>query len=132
MKKAVLLGLAAIACPAVSAAERKPLPKDLPPFGEDRPLPVPAIAQSKLPNGLTVWLVKRSGFPRLALVLAVRGGTAADPGEARGISELLAETVKEGTATRTSRRIAEELQAVGGEIGASASADAITLTASGL
>jgi len=132
MKKAVLLGLVALAGPAVSAAEEKPLPKDLPPFGEDRPLPVPAIAQSKLPNGLTVWLVERSGFPRLALVLAVRGGTAADPGEAQGISELLAETVKAGTATRTSRRIAEELQAVGGEIGAFPSADAIYVTAAGL
>ena len=115
------------------AAEKKPLPKDLPPFGADKPLPVPAIAQSKLPNGLSVWLVKRSGFPRAAVVLAIRGaGTAADPKNAEGLTELLAATVKEGTATRTSRTIAEELQAVGAEIDANGTADALSLTTGGL
>ena len=115
------------------AAEKKPLPKDLPPFGADKPLPVPAIAQSKLPNGLSVWLVKRSGFPRAAVVLAIRGaGTAADPKDAEGLTGLLASTVKEGTTTRTSRAIAEELQTVGAEIDANGSADALSLTSGGL
>jgi len=132
MKNAVLLVLAALVAPALSAAEKKPLPKDLPPFGEDKPLPVPAIAQSKLPNGLTVWVVARAGFPRVAAVLAVRGGTASDPEGAEGIAELLAATLKEGTATRTSRQIAEELQSVGAEIGANDSADAVYVTAGGL
>src|SRR5260370_22027003 len=132
MKTAFLLALSALAAPALSAAEKKPLPKDLPPFAEDKPLPVPAIAQSKLPNGLTVWVVKRPGFRRVAAVLAVRGGTAADPRDAEGITELLAETVKEGTATRTSRQIAEDLQAVGGEIGATPGADAIYVSVAGL
>lgn len=132
MKKAILFVLAALVAPALAASDKKPLPKDLPPFGADKPLPVPSIAQSRLPNGLTVWVVKRPGFPRVAAVLAVRGGSAADPKGAEGISELLADTVKEGTTLRTSRQIAEELQAVGGEIGASAGADAIFVTATGL
>jgi predicted Zn-dependent peptidase len=124
----------ALALPAaLAASEKKPLPKDLPPFGADKPLPVPEIAQSKLPNGLSVWLVRRSGFPRAAVVLAVRGGgTASDPKNAEGITELLADTVKEGTATRTSRAIAEELQGVGAEIGANGAPDALYVTASGL
>jgi predicted Zn-dependent peptidase len=66
------------------------------------------------------------------VVLTVRGGTAADPQNAQGIAELLAATIKEGTPTRTSRAIAEELQTVGAEISAFASADALFLTASGL
>src|SRR5437773_2620392 len=89
MKKAFLLALATLVAPALLAAEKKPLPKDLPPFGEDKPLPVPAIAQSRLPNGLVVWVVKRPGFPRVAAVLAVRGGTAADPRDAEGSPEFL-------------------------------------------
>lgn len=129
---AIVLVLAASFLPGLGASEKKPLPKDLPPFGADKPLPVPSIAQSKLPNGLTVWVVKRAGFPRAAAVLAVRGGAVADPKDAEGISELLAETVKEGTALRTARQIAEQMQAVGGEIGADAGADAIYLTATGL
>ena len=131
-RKMLLVVVAAFLAPALGASEKKPLPKDLPPFGEDKPLPVPAIAQSKLPNGLTVWIVKRGGYPRVAVKLAVRGGSAADPENAPGISDLLADTLKEGTTTRSARQIAEELQAVGAEIGASASADAIYVTATGL
>lgn len=129
-----LLLLAAVAAPGtLLAAEKAPLPKDLPPFGADKPLPVPEIAQSKLPNGLTVWLVKRSGFPRAAVVLAVRGaGMAADPRDAEGVTELVAAAMKEGTATRSSRKVAEDLQAVGADIDVSATADAIYVTSGGL
>ena len=74
-----LLLLALLAPLPLRAAEEKPLPKDLPPFGEDRPLVVPKIVQSKTAEGLTVWLVPRPGFPKLVAILAVRGGTAADP-----------------------------------------------------
>jgi predicted Zn-dependent peptidase len=116
----------------LAAVEEKPLPKDLPAFGPDKPLPVPTIVQSKLPNGMTVWLVKRPGFPKVTALLAVRGGTAADPMGAEGMSELLSDTLKEGTATRTSRKIAEELQASGGEIAARATNDAVIVTVDGL
>ena len=133
MKRAISLVLAGLLAPAMLlAAEKKPLPKGLPPFGEDKPLPKPALAVSKLPNGLTVWTWPRQGVPRFVAVLAVRGGTAADPKGMEGIAELLADTVKEGTAARSSRRIAEELQSVGAEISASAADDAIYVTVSGL
>ena len=100
---AVLLSL--VVAPAF-AAERKPLPKELPPFGTEKPLPVPKILKSTTPEGLTVWLVPREGFPKVSVLLAVRGGTAADPKGKEGLTELLASTLKEGTTTRTSRQIA--------------------------
>src|SRR6266567_420656 len=93
VKRAILFVLAVLVTPMLGAAEKKPLPKDLPPFGEDKPLPVPSIAQSKLPNGLTVWVVARPGFPRAGAVLVVRVGSAADPRDAEGIAELLADTL---------------------------------------
>jgi predicted Zn-dependent peptidase len=132
MKRTILLALGLLAPALLLAAERKPLPKDLPPFGEDKPLPKPALAVSSLPNGLTVWTWPRPGVPRFVAVLAVRGGTAADPKGMEGVAELLADTLKEGTATRTSRRIAEELQSVGGEISATAADDAIYVSVNAL
>ncbi len=134
MKKqnVALVLAAALLAPAAFAAEPPPLPKDFPGYGADRPLPVPAISKSTLPNGLTVWLVKRPGFPKVSAVLAVRGGSAVDPAGMEGISDLLAATLKEGTAKKTSRQIAEELQGLGGDLGVSAGADAITLRASAL
>ncbi|HYN43674.1 MAG TPA: insulinase family protein, partial [Thermoanaerobaculia bacterium] len=78
MKKTLaLVALAAVLAPTAFAAEPPPLPKDFPGYGADRPLPVPAIAKSTLPNGLTVWIVKRPAFPKVSIVLAVRGGTVA-------------------------------------------------------
>jgi zinc protease len=130
---ALAAGLALLLAGGVApAAEKVPLPKDLPAFGADKPLPVPAIHKSKLPNGLTVWLVERPAFPRAVALLAVRGGTASDPKSAEGIASLLADTLKEGTATRTAKAIAEELQSVGGEISTSAGDESIVVTVSGL
>ncbi len=127
------LGLAAFALPGIaSAGEEKPLPKDLPPYGQDKPLPVAEIAQSTLANGLTVWLVPRPGVPKVTAILVVRGGTAVDPAGDAGISEVFAAALKSGTATRSARQIAEELQAVGGEIGTGVNDDAIFLNVDGL
>jgi zinc protease len=131
-RNALLVAALLLVAPVLRASDKKPLPKELPPFGEDKPLPVPSIAQSKIANGLTVWVVKRGGYPMVAVNLAVRGGSAADPREAPGISELLADTIKEGTTARSSRQIAEELQTVGAEIATRDTADAIYVTASGL
>jgi len=41
---------------SVVAAEL-PLPKDLPPYGADKPVPVPKIDKHTLSNGMTVWIV---------------------------------------------------------------------------
>ncbi len=123
---------AALVSHATVAAEPPPLPKDFPAFGADRPLPVPSIAKSTLPNGLTVWLVKRQGFPKVSALLGVRSGGAADPAGMEGLSQLLATTLKEGTARKSSRQIAEELQSIGGDLDVSASHDAVFLDASAL
>lgn len=129
---ALLVASALAVPPAARAAEPPPLPKDLPAFGPDAPLRVPATDRSTLPNGLALWLVRRPAFPKVSAVLAVRGGTAADPAGLDGFADLLAGTLKEGTAKRTSRAVAEELQAVGGDLSVSATDDAVVLHASAL
>jgi zinc protease len=121
----------AFAVPARAAGDR-PLPKELPPFGRDKPLPAPAVDHRALANGLQVWLLARPGFPKVTAELVVRGGTAADPAELAGTAEVLVAAVKEGTTRRSSRQIAEELQGVGGEMSVEADRDAIHLTAEGL
>jgi zinc protease len=108
------------------------MPKDLPSYGADRPIPIPQVTEKTLPNGLVVWIVPRPGFPKTVAALTSRGGTAADPKGMDGLANVLADAVKEGTATRTSRQIAEELQAIGGEIETFASEDAVTVGVEGL
>lgn len=125
------LALAALLSTAASAAPQ--LPAELPPFGKDKPLAVPNITQLTLPNGLQVWVVPRQGIPRVDYVLAMRGaGYGADAPDAPGRAKLLAGLLSEGTATRSSRQIAEAAQALGGNLGASASNDGISVVGNAL
>lgn len=108
-------------------------PSAIPPYGEDKPLPPPDLTQRTLANGLTVWVLPRSGVPRVEAILAVRGGQAADPAaQGPALSNLLADLLDEGTARRSSRGIAEELQAIGGNLDASAAPDGFVVAAGAL
>jgi hypothetical protein len=47
-------------------------PAGIPDYAKDKPLPVPQIAKNKLANGIEVWVLPRTGVPRVDMVLAVR------------------------------------------------------------
>src|SRR5579885_1902114 len=66
-----------------SAQKDKPLPKDLPPFGPEKPLQTPRVQQTTLENGLTIWLVSEPGFPKIFYDVVILGGYAADQRTAR-------------------------------------------------
>ncbi|MBV8034163.1 pitrilysin family protein [Roseateles sp.] len=126
------LALVAAACALAGAAHAATvtLPKELPPFGQDKPLTVPKITQQTLPNGLQVWVVPRTGIPRVDFVLAVRGaGFGADAPDEPGRAKLLAGLLSGGTARLSSKQIAEAAQAMGGGLSAGASNDGISLSA---
>ena len=130
MKKISVLAfaVATLLAGTAVAGPKAELPKELPPFAPDRPLPVPTIEKKTLANGLEVWVVPRDGLPRVDAVLAVRGaGLAADVADASGFAGLLAGLLSEGTDRRSSREIAEAAQALGGSVGAGASADGISV-----
>ena len=116
-----------------SPAAELQLPKDLPPYGADRPVPVPQIEKHTLPNGMLLWIVADDeGVPKVNFVLAVRGGSAHDPREFNGLSSILAGTLDEGTKSRSAIQIAQELQSLGATLGAGAGEEATTVSASGL
>ncbi len=110
------------------AQKEAPLPKDLPPYGPEKPLQTPSVKAARLDNGLNLWLVSEPGFPKVALTIAVRGGLAADPAGEAGISELLSKTIDEGTRTRSAKQIAQEIQAAGGDLSAAADKDSIEIS----
>jgi len=92
---ALALVCCSLSASAALAKEEAPLPKDLPPYGQDKPLPVPEIAQRTLPNGLSVWIVPRTGLPKINVVMAVRGGLSADAPERSGTASLVAGLLNE-------------------------------------
>ena len=131
--KTQIFALSLIAASALATAAPVPLPPELPAVGQDNPLPVPRITQKTLANGLQVWVLEKHGIPRVDFVLAVQGaGYGADSPDAPGRAKLLASLLTEGTSTKSSKQIAEAAQALGGEIGATACNDGLSLTANAL
>lgn len=110
------------------AQKETPMPKDLPAYGPERPLSAPSVKISKLDNGLTVWLVSEPGFPKVAFSIAVHGGLAADPADRPGLSQLLGNTIDQGTKTLNAKQIAQQLQAAGGDLGVGPGKDSIILS----
>ncbi|WP_202842875.1 M16 family metallopeptidase [Luteimonas saliphila] len=131
--KLLALALCSALSGALFAAPAADLPKDLPPYGADKPLPIAQIEKRTLGNGLEVWVVPRDGMPRVDYVLAVRNaGFAADAADSPGFASLFAGLLAEGTAQRDSRAIAETAQSFGGSVGASASNDGVMVYADAL
>jgi zinc protease len=124
------LSLALFLAASTYAQKEQPLPKDLPPFGPEKPLRVPEVRKTNLENGLTVWLVPRPGFPKVSFTLAVVGGYAADPKDRPGFSQLLTATIDQGTKKRAARQIAEDMQDAGGDVNVFAVRDGIRISTS--
>ena len=130
--RALVLAVA-VALSGAAQAQQAELPRDLPAYAADKPLPVAQIEKKTLANGLEVWVVPRDGIPRVDYVLAVRNaGFAADAPDAQGFASLFAGLLAQGTQARDSRRIAETAQSYGGSVGASASNDGVMVYADAL
>jgi zinc protease len=112
---------------STQAADIK-MPAELPAYGPMQLTQAPKVQSEKLANGLTVWLVQQNNLPKAAVTLTLRGGYCADPADARGISDLLADAVKLGTSTLNARQIAERSQAAGGDLKAEASTEDLTVS----
>ena len=123
-----LLFIAALAPNALAQEKHPPLPKDLPPYGPTVPFRAPKVEVKKLSNGLTLWMVPRPGYPKVALAVAIRGGMAADPADRPGLSQLLMDTLDQGTKTQSARQIAEDIQGAGGDLSGDSRADILLVS----
>jgi zinc protease len=129
-KVSVRIAFLLFAATFAPAQKEHALPKELPPYGPLTSFAAPAVKTIQLDNGLTIWMVSRSGFPKAAAVFAVRGGLASDPKDRPGLAEVLANALSQGTKTRSARQIAEQLQAVGGDLATRATQDSIIISTS--
>lgn len=85
-----------------------------------------------LSNGLTLVVVEDSRLPLVSYRLAFRAGGAFDPPELPGLIDLLAGLLPEGTTSRTSKEIAEEIARMGASLSAGANSDYTIVAASAL
>ncbi|MFL6227839.1 MAG: M16 family metallopeptidase [Pyrinomonadaceae bacterium] len=97
-----------------------------------RPLNLPASEELTLANGLRVVLLENRRLPLVSLRLAFPTGDAHDPADRPGLTDLVAGMLNEGTESRTSRQIAEEVARIGATLNAGANSDYTTVAASAL
>src|SRR5882724_7959681 len=107
--------------------------KTPPPPGAARPLNLPKITEKKLGNGLTVVLAPLPNVPKVTAILTFRSATnATDRSKHPGIAQIAASVANEGTDTRSSKQIKEELRSIGGSLGLGSDADSTNMSATAL
>ena len=106
--------------------------KQPPPPLPSRPIKLPAAYETTLSNGLVVVVVEDSRLPLISYRLAFRTGDAHDPSELPGLMDMLTGLLTEGTESRTSREIADEVARLGATLQAGANSDYTTVAASSL
>ena len=76
----------------------------------------PIPKRGKLSNGLEVVHLEKGGVPVVAFGLVLSGGALDDPESKSGLASLTASMLAEGTGTRSSIQIAEELEFLGTDL----------------
>jgi zinc protease len=106
--------------------------KQPPPPLPARPIKLPTASETILPNGLAVIVVEDSRLPLVSYRLALRTGDAHDPGDLPGLMDMLTGLLTEGTESRTSREIADEVARLGATLQSGANSDYTTVAASSI
>ena len=90
--------------------------KVLPPLGDPPDVAFPQVQRTTLSNGLKVMLLERRSTPLVNVTLAVDAGYAADDLAKAGAASLALELMDDGTKTRDTFRIVDELDALGARL----------------
>ena len=106
--------------------DQMPAAASQPSFGA----PIPNRA--RLDNGLSILHVERRGIPTVAFGLVIRSGSADDPPDRAGIARMTTAMLPEGTDTRDSGQISDEMEFLGSQIRAVANREHILITSDGL
>lgn len=85
------------------------------------------VKRSVLENGLTLMTVERHNLPVVKVSIGINAGNLHEPEEKSGLASLVASLLDEGTKSRTAEQISEEIEFVGGGVGASGGKDYITV-----
>jgi len=104
----------------------------LPEVTGEVPVTFPAFQRDTLRNGLKLIVVERPGIPFVNLRLVLDAGYAADQFARPGTSNMAMAMLDEGTKTRDSLQISEELALLGASLSAGSSLDTSSVSLSAL
>ena len=80
-----------------------------------------------LENGMVLLLSERHTIPSVTINMLIKAGQVSEPSDKAGLAHITAGLLTEGTKKRSSSQIAEEIEFVGGGIGASGGDDSASV-----
>ncbi|HSX57266.1 MAG TPA: pitrilysin family protein, partial [Sphingomonas sp.] len=89
---------------------------------------IPKAVETKLANGLRVIVVEKRDLPIVTATVVAPAGGARDPDGKAGTASLAADLMTKGSTTRSAEQIAQQVESLGGSIGAGADWDAAFAT----
>ena len=107
---------------------RKTAPAALAP----KPFAIAKPYETTLPNGLKVVVFEDKRLPLVSYRLGFKTGDINDPKDSIGLTSAITSLLNEGTKTRTSKQLAEEIERLGASISASSGDDNTIVAASAL
>jgi len=95
---------------------------------------LPRPYETKLSNGLQVMVLENHKLPTFNMQMVFLSGGLADPPDSPGSAQYTATMLREGTKTRNSKQIAEQIDQLGASLSANSSLSSLTsvVSASGL
>ncbi|MFD2516748.1 M16 family metallopeptidase [Salinimicrobium flavum] len=87
-----------------------------PPYGEQAKVNVPKIWEEDLESGLEILGINHSEVPLVHFILEIKGGLLMEDPEKPGVSNLLANLMTKGTATKTPGELEEAIELLGANI----------------
>ncbi|MDP9201200.1 MAG: insulinase family protein [Gemmatimonadota bacterium] len=99
-----------------------------PELGPPPRVSLPPILTRELPTGLKLLIVEQHELPLADFVLLVGSGSTADPATKPGIANLTSAMLREGTATRKSLEIADQIAFLGINLSPTSSWESSTLS----
>lgn len=123
------MGLIAFAAIQSSAFAQGTFDRSKPPeLGPPPRVALPPILTRELPNGLKLLIVEHHELPLADFVLLIGSGSTTDPASKTGVANLTATMLREGTTTRKSLDIADQIAYLGINLSPSSSWESSTLS----
>jgi zinc protease len=122
------LGVGASAQKTMNEDFRKTAPAALAPKSFEIAKPF----ETTLPNNLKVVIFEDKRLPLVSYRLGFKSGDANDPKDSNGLTSAITALLNEGTKTRTSKQLAEEIERLGASVSASSTDDNTIVSASAL
>ena len=114
---------------AQSAGAQTTFDRTRPPeLGPPPKVSLPPIVMRQLPNGLKLMIVEHHELPIADFVLLIGSGGTSDPSGKTGVANLTSAMLREGTTSRKSLEIADQIAFLGVSLGSSSTWESATLS----